>query len=417
MSLAKNSFIYLSSNILSASIPFLLLPILTRVLSPTEYGQIAIFQTLVTGLAAFIGLNAVGAANRKYYDGYNHQELSQYNGVCLQILLGSSFFLLIICAIFLKQLSVFLAIPVSWIFSALLFSVFNFLMNLRLGQWQVRGEALKFGILQICNSLFNMGLSLLLVIIFHFGAQGRIDAQIIAGFLTAVFAISMLVKEKQLSFFCWRLDYLKQALKFGVPLVPHVFGVFLLSAVDRFVINKELGLESAGIYMVAVQLSMAFNIVFDAINKAYIPWLFDVLKRDDLFEKRKVVKLTYLYFLLLLFLAPFPFFIGPWALVFIVGEDYRAAGQVIGLLCLGQIFGGMYLMVTNYIFYAKRTGSLSIITISCGVLNMFLLIVLVNQYGIVGAAWAFSISKMLQFLLTWVLASKVIRMCWFKRIL
>ncbi|MEW0490716.1 oligosaccharide flippase family protein, partial [Escherichia coli] len=62
MSVYKNSSIYLISNIFNALIPFILLPILTRNLTPYEYGQIAMFQTLVSGLASLTGLNTVGAA-------------------------------------------------------------------------------------------------------------------------------------------------------------------------------------------------------------------------------------------------------------------------------------------------------------------------------------------------------------------
>jgi len=415
MSLTKRSLVYLISNIINAAIPFLLLPVLTRVLTPSEYGQIAMFQTLVAGLAAFIGLNAVGAANRKYYDDENStQELSQYIGVCIQILLCSSAFMFVLSMIFENRLSYFLSIPTSWIFNALLFSALNFLMSLRLGQWQVRGEAFKFGALQITNSLFNMGLSLLLVVVWHQGSQGRVDAQVIASVLSALAAIYILAKDKLVNIFCWRSDYLKQALQFGIPLIPHVFGFFLLSSVDRFVINQKLGLSQAGIYMVAVQISMALNIVFDAINKAYVPWLFDILKRDILAEKRKVIKYTYFYFLLLLSLAPIPFLIGPWALVLIAGEEYRAAGQIIGLLCLGQIFGGMYLMVTNYIFYTKKTGHLSFVTILSGIINVILLLLLVNDVGIIGSAFAFVLSKAVQFLLTWILSYRSVNMPWFE---
>ncbi|WP_240309873.1 lipopolysaccharide biosynthesis protein [Vibrio cholerae] len=415
MSLAKNSLVYLLSNIINASIPFLLLPILTRVLSPTEYGQIAMFQTLVAGLAAFIGLNAVGAANRKYYDDDNNlYELSQYNGTCLHILLGSTLVIIGIVAVFSEQLSEFLSIPISWIYSAVLFSALSFVINLRLGQWQVRGEALKFGALQIGNSLFNMFFSLLLVITLHHGAQGRVDAQLVVAVLFAVLALLILAKDKLICLFCWRTDHLKQALQFGVPLIPHIFGFFLLSAVDRFVINQKLGLDQAGIYMVAVQLSMVFNILFDAINKAYVPWLFDILKRDILAEKWKVVKYTYFYFLLLLLLASISFLIGPWALLLIAGEKYRAAGEVIGWLCLGQIFGGMYLMVTNYIFYSKNTGKLSVITMFSGGLNVLILFLMVPKYGVLGAAWAFALAKLIQFTVTWWLSNSVLAMPWLK---
>ncbi|MGN5130884.1 lipopolysaccharide biosynthesis protein [Aeromonas hydrophila] len=412
--LAKKAGIYFISNVLNAAIPFLLLPILTRVLTPVEYGEIAMFQTLVAGLAAFVGLNAVGAANLKFYDHDNgEQELSKYNGACLQILILSGVFWLLLSVVFSTYLIEFLSIKESWIYSALLFSSLSFVMNLRLGQWQVRGDAFKFGTLQISNSVLNMGLSLLLVVALHLGAQGRVDAQVMAAALSAIVACYLLTKDKLVSLFCWRPDYLKQALQFGVPLIPHIFGFFLLSAVDRFVIKQELGLGEAGLYMVAVQLSTALNIMFDAINKAYVPWLFGILKRDDSTEKRKVVKYTYFYFLLLLLLAPIPFLIGPWALVLIAGEKYRAAGEVIGWLCLGQIFGGMYLMVTNYIFYARKTGILSLITITSGILHLLLLLIMVSAYGLIGAAWAFVIAKMVQFLATWLLANYLMSMSLF----
>lgn len=64
----SGSAVYLFSNILNAAIPFALLPILTRYLSPAEYGEVAMFNTLLGALGAFVGLNVVGAAGRKYFD-------------------------------------------------------------------------------------------------------------------------------------------------------------------------------------------------------------------------------------------------------------------------------------------------------------------------------------------------------------
>ncbi len=414
MTLAKNSLIYLFSNIINAAIPFLLLPILTRLLSQEEYGQIAMFQSLILGLAAFVGLNTVGAANRKFYDTeISQQELNQYNGSCIHVLVLSTVVLLIIFSLTSDLLVAFLSIPVDWLYSALLFSSFNYVLTFRLGQWQIRGSAFKFGKLQVTNSILNMGLSLLLVVIFNHGAQGRIDAQVMAASLSAMLAYWLLIKDKLISIWPLRFDYTKQALKFGVPLIPHIFGAFLLSSLDRFVINQKLGLNYAGIYMVAVQLSLTLNIVFDAINKAYAPWLFEVLKRNEKYEKCKVVKYTYIYILFLLLVTPIAFLVGPSVLVLIAGEDYSMAGQVIGILCIGQIFGGMYFMVTNYIFFAKKTGKLAIVTVLSGLLNVALLMLLVESEGIVGAALAFAISKAVLFLFTWALSIRYVKMPWF----
>ncbi|UKA29910.1 lipopolysaccharide biosynthesis protein [Photobacterium damselae] len=413
MSLLKGASVYLVSNILNAVIPFLLLPVLTRYLSPAEYGQIAMFQTLLAGIGTFIGLNSVGAANRKFYDGdIDETVLRQFNGSCIQILIVSSIIAFIGIFLFKNQLSEFLAIPASWILAAVVISAFGFITSMRLGQWQIRSQAKCFGILQVSSSLMNMLLSLLFVIVLTQGAQGRIEAQVITGILAAIISFIWLYKDKLLQVNKWNYKQINEALSFGVPLIPHHVGFFLISAVDRFFINQKLGLNDAGVYMVAVQLSSAMAIIFDAINKAYVPWLFERLKRNNYKEKKQIVKYTYAYFLIVIFIAILAFIIGPFFITLIAGDKYNAAGSVIGLLCLGQAFGGMYLMVTNYIFYTKKTKQLSVVTILTGLVNVLMLLVLVKNYGLIGAACSFVIARFTQFIFIWYLSNKNIAMPW-----
>lgn len=415
----KDSFvsgagIYLVSNILNAVIPFILLPILTRYLNPSEYGEVAMFQTLLGALGAFTGTVFAGAAGRKYYDSnLDREALADFIGSCIQLILIFTILIFTILFIFQNQFSEWLSLKPSYIMYSVITAACSAIISIRLGQWQVQKLAIKFGILQISQSLLNMLLSLLFVVVMLRGAKGRIDAQIITALIFLLISVFLLNKDKLLKIFVWRKDYIGEALKFGVPLIPHVAGGFLLTTVDRFVINKEIGLSEAGIYMVAVQLTAAIGIVFDAINKAYVPWLFEKLTVDNLQQKQKIVKLTYVWFSLIITGVVLAFFIGPPIVVFIAGEQYAEAGKVVGWLALGQGFQGMYLMVTNYIFYSKRTGLLSFASISSGILNLVLLIVLVRFFGLEGAAIAFATSMGIRFLLTWWIAQKRHPMPWF----
>lgn len=414
----KDSFIsgagiYLFSNILNGVIPFILLPILTRYLSPSEYGEVAMFQTLLGALGAFVGITFVGAAGRKYYDDdIKQSELAEFIGSCIQLVLIFSLIVLSIFFLFQNQLSEWVGIKSEYILWAVLVASCTVIIRIRLGQWQVQKKAIKYGVLQISQSLFNMLLSLLLVVVLLKGAEGRINAQIIISLIFVIVALFLLKKDKLLKILTWRKDYLVEALRFGVPLIPHTAGAFLLMSVDRFVINKEIGLAEAGIYMVAVQLTTTIGLVFDAINKAYVPWLFEKLKADQYKEKRKIVKLTYIWFFLIILGVMLVFLIGPQLVVLIAGEQYAQAGRVVGWLALGQGFQGMYFMVTNYIFFSKKTGLLSVASISSGVLNLILLIVLVRLLGLEGAAIAFAISMGIRFLLIWWIAHKRHPMPW-----
>ncbi|WP_109422437.1 lipopolysaccharide biosynthesis protein [Aeromonas caviae] len=410
--LFKRSSVYLLSNILNAVVPFLLIPVLTRYLSPDEYGQVAMFQTLVAGLAALTGLNAVGAANRYYYDAPEATDLADYNGSCLQVLLVSSLLLLLGGLLLSQQLGVWLNIPAPWVLLAVILSGGNFVIQLRLGQWQIRSQAGRFGLFQVSQSGLVFALSLLLVVGVKLGAEGRIAAMMIATVLYVLLSLLSLARDRLFRLAIWRVDLLKDVLKFGVPLVPHVVGIFFLSSIDRFLINDRLGVGEAGIYMLAVQLSLGMVIVFDAINKALVPWLFKALADNQQAQLRRLVRFTYLYFIVVGLLGLLAFWVGPWVVELVAGPDYWRAGSVIGWLCLGQAFVGMYLMVTNYVFYAKRTGRLSVVTITCGVFNIALLLYLMQSQGIVGVAMAFAISMAIRFLATWYLAVKASGFSW-----
>lgn len=411
MSLVKRSGIYLGSNILNAVVPFILLPVLTRHLSTAEYGQVAMFQTLITGLAALVGINTVGAASRKFYDG-EYDCLPVYNGACLHILFASTTVLGVASYFLADEFSLWLTIPTSWIYLALAISFANFIIQLRLGQWQIREQAFKFGTMQVSQSILNFIFSVVLVVMFQHRAQGRVDAILATTVLYALLSIFLLYKNNLVKLTVIRKDYISEALSFGLPLVPHVVGMFFLSSLDRFFINKQLGISEAGIYMFAMQLSLGVAIVFDAINKALIPWLFKSLANNKVEQLNKIVRFTYLFFIVVFLLGCLSFVIGPWIVRIIGGYQFEKATEVIGWLCLGQCFGGMYLMVTNYLFYAKCTGRLSVVTIVTGIFNIILLLILIHVNGIVGVAMSFAISMCIRFLATWWLTSRLHLVSW-----
>lgn len=410
--LVSDSALYFAANLVGAAVPFLLLPILTRHLTPAEYGRVAIFQGLASGLAAMVGLSVHGAANRKYYDAPDRpQEMREFIGACLQILLATSTVTLLLLLLLRRPLAGLLGLPAAWLPWSVAVSAAGFVTAICLSQWQARRHAFRYGMFQMLQALGGLLLTLLLVVGLHHGESGRIAALIATAVLSAFAALLFLQREGRIGW-AWRPDHIREALAFGVPLVPHVAGLFLLGMADRFVINQTLGAHEAGIYAVAVQLSLVMGILFDAINKAYVPWLFERLQRDDAALKRQIVGYTYACFAAALGLAALAFAIGPFAVSFLAGREYGAAGSIIGWLMLGQAFSGMYLMVTNYVFYSRRTGLLSLVTAGSGLLNLLLLVALVALLGVQGAALAFASAMALRFGATWWLAQHVHPMPW-----
>lgn len=63
----KNTIIYTLMELVKKGLPFLLLPIMTRYLSQSDYGVLAIFNSFISIAAIFISLNAAGAVGVNYF--------------------------------------------------------------------------------------------------------------------------------------------------------------------------------------------------------------------------------------------------------------------------------------------------------------------------------------------------------------
>jgi len=413
-SLISGSAVYVAANLIGAVTPFFLLPILTRYLPPSEYGEIAIFLTTITALSAIVGLNAVGAINRKYFD-VNATEvvIREYIAACIHIILLSSLVTLAFTFYFSALLSKWLNIEANWIYWSVFVCTCIALIAIRLGQWQVRKQALRYGALQVSQSALLLAFTLLLVIGLNQGAEGRLIAQIISSGTIALAALYFLMKDRLLELLHFDKTKYKEILLFGVPLIPHSVGIFLLSSADRIVINDKMGIAGVGIYMAAAQVAGILGLLFDAINNAYVPWLYEKLQKNCREENRKIVYKTYQWFAFLLVVAGSSFLFGPMAFRLLVDDDYHAGANLIGWLVLGHCFNGMYLMVTNYIFYSKRTGMLSLVTVFSGGVNIALMILLIPLLGLEGVVISFSLTMCLRFLLTWWVAQRRHPMPWF----
>ena len=408
-----NAAIYLGANILNAGIPFLLLPILTRVLTPADYGTVAMFGIVLSVLGAFTGLSVHGAIGVRYFQ-LEKKALAEYVGACVGILVTSTVVLFLLVAAFGSWLAVVSGVPSDWLLVAVVLSGFQFLGNIRLAIWQVSGEAKKYGAFQITQSLLNAAVSLVLILMVGMAWEGRVLGQAVAVMLFGIIALWWLSKDSLMRLSKGWRAHSRDALKFGVPLIPHVIGGLLIVAADRFVIVRLLDVAQAGIYMVALQVGQALGLMTESFNKAYAPWLMKNLSKPTEALRITIVRGTYLYFVLVLGVATVFGLLAPLFLGFLVGESFRAAGGLVIYIALGFAFGGCYFMVTNYVFFESKTKVLAFVTLVSGLVNIPLMLILVGYSGITGAGQAFMLTNALSFIGTWWLAQKLHPMPWLK---
>jgi O-antigen/teichoic acid export membrane protein len=152
----------------------------------------------------------------------------------------------------------------------------------------------------------------------------------------------------------------------------------------------------------------------DSFNRAYAPWLYARLQENDAAQLTRIVRGTYAYFLAVTVGAVLLGTAAPALLGVLVGEQFRAAAPVVLYIALGYAFTGMYYMVANYVFFARRTGGLPLVVGAAAVVNLTVNLWWIPAHGAVGAAQSFALAQAVMFAGTWWLAQRAFPMPWLR---
>ena len=406
--LLSSASIYVLANVANAAIPFLLMPVLTRHLSPEEYGIVAMFQVLTGFVGPFVGLNVHGAIQRRYYD-EDAADLPAYVGSCLAILACSALVAGGALALLGPWVSELASFPRSWLWAVVVTSACQFLVHIRLVIWQAGVKPERYGLFQIAFTLANLGLSVWLVVGQGWGWEGRVVG------LTGAYVVFGIGSLVGLALSGWiRLDvrpaYVSNALRFGVPLIPHTFATYAITATDKIFITNYIGVEETGVYLIAVQLASVLSILAVSVNRAVTPWVYAQLGHEG--GGRKVARLIYASMPATLAVAVVGSVLSPPFLELYVGEAFVRAGDFVPWLMLGQAFNAVYLVVVTLVFYAEKTHHLLWMTLAAAALNVALNVPLTAAYGANGASIATAVTFFVKMALTCWLAVRVSSLPW-----
>lgn len=383
---------------------------MTRYLTPADYGIVATFNVLLAVMVVFVGLSMRGAINVNFFK-LNKDELKEYIGNVFSILFSSFLLVFVIVYILKSYFSFFTKFPENWIPYIVVVALFQSIFAITLGLWRVEQKSLPYGLFQISRTILNVSLSVIFVVLIGWGWQGRIFGVIITSVIFGLLSIFVIYKRSYIKL-SFNKKYIKDALFFGIPLIPHALGGWIITGIDRIFINSMVGVAVTGIYTVGYQVGMIIGLLAHSFNLAWSPFLYEKLKENNYLTKVKIVKFTYLYDVCIIFAALALSFVAPYFLKFFVSKNFYFAYKYVLWIALGYAFHGMYLMVVNYIIYVKKTYILAWVTFFSAGINVVLNYLFIKANGAIGAAQATTITFFMQFIMVWVLSAKIYKMPW-----
>ncbi|MCK3683745.1 oligosaccharide flippase family protein [Maribellus sp. YY47] len=375
------------------------MPIFTRILSTSDYGIIAIYQTFVN-IFIIVATISLEQSVRHIYLREKHI-FKEFTGSVLNfLLLFNILFIGILWMIQKDVVNIFELQKGLFLYALLniLFGGANAIYNMYLMASQ---QSKKFMLIQVISALFIPLIAIPLILKANKELYlWRIIPQVLITGVLAIYSSYSLIK---ISKFTLKINHVKRALKFSLPLLPHFLATFILVQFDRIAINKIIDSSATGIYSFGYSLGSILNAVFASTNAAWLPIFYKNLKNKEYdFVKMKMIS----YVKLILFISALMIIFSKEAIWILADEKFYSAINLVPSIVLGISFTFLFTIYVSYLYYIEKTKLIPILTIAAGVLNIVLNILFIPVYGIIAAAVTTLVSYILLFVLTYLSVKK-----------
>jgi O-antigen/teichoic acid export membrane protein len=277
--LLRHSAIYGAADVFGTLVNFVLLPILTRHLTSSDYGTLGILLLfgVTTKILFRMGLDA--GFFRIYYEQENDRDRRVFTTTILATVS--------VISISLFALSAFLAEPISRLLlgtdqsklillvaADTLFMGFAFVpMNL----FRIEERAGYFTAATLFRNSLNAGLKVLLVLR-GWGVEGVLWSDVVSSALFVLVLLPTLWRNLGLGY---STKMLREALGFGLPKVPHGFAYQALNLADRKLLDYFTTRAEVGLYHVGYMFGTGIKFLLSAFELAWGPFVYSLLKRPD----------------------------------------------------------------------------------------------------------------------------------------
>ena len=402
----RDTFLYSAPVIVSTIVPVLTIPIVTRILTPAEFG--------LWGLSTAFGLFVTGLANlglpigydRNFYEADTPEKqaallYSVVGFVSVLILIGG-----VLTFLFNDQLSRWILqtrghgslLVISYTAAGLSSIKVYFLTYFR-----NHGQAKNYVRYNIDETILAAVASVGLLAVFNLGVEGYASGYLVAtGSVTVVLFFGFLRRLRP----SFDGGVLAETLKFSLPLAPRILLGGLGSQFDKYLLGLLGSPTAVGVYTLGQRVGQLGGNYMAALQNVYLPQVYRHMFTGPA-EGRAISAylLPFFYFSIAISLVTALF--AEEAISLLAPGAYRQAATVAILFAL--YIGSTFFGRLPQLQFGKRTGVIGFISILSFVLTVLMVIYGARVGGAVGAAAGVVASSVIVACATLALGQRVYR--------
>jgi len=380
--------IYFLSSGLARSIPFFLLPLLTRYLSPEDFGMVGLTTIYVALLIPFISASAPNYLFAHYFK-LSRSELQNSLNIIITISLFTSVTLIVILTALSYSGLVELILPtwalVAVVLTALFQSTFNVVQTLN----QIERRVRQLVTFEASSAILIGFFVIFLVIVLGMKWEGRFLAALLGYGTVGLVGMWILVVS-------WGTRLMNEPskarnyLRFSVPLLPHILGLGFLNSVARLYLAKTGELDEAGYYQVAFQILLVLTLFYEALFKVWNPFFYRTIvsaDSDDMVKKR-MVRLSYAMIGIIIVMGVGFLGVSQFIIRYFVNVQFARSLEYLIWLIPGLVAFNITRIFSSYLYHTKHTITLGAITVIAASINVVLVVWLYGVNGPIGVVQA-----------------------------
>jgi O-antigen/teichoic acid export membrane protein len=378
---------YTIGNIFNKGISFLMLPVLTRMLSVSDYGIVCTYVAVVNILLNVLSLSlhlTVRTINRDDDIVLNdYIKIIVVTEVAIFSVVGIISFLF--CVLF----------HYDWLYQLVVFcfaqSFFEAVLEIYLTKWMMEQEYKYRMIALVAPNILTFGLSILFIRAMTAEKyMGRIYGGLIAVSIIAIPLIISAMKKGRIVKYAY---YLRWGLSISLPLIVYCISYLLMNQVDRVMITNMVSSYDTGLYSVAGSIGTAPTAVTSAIEALWLSSL-SLAFSEGRFSPVIIRKAQSLAALSAGVCASV-LLLSNEIIMWWVGNRYKDSI----VYTIPMISGVFVQSLSNFYlgieYQKKQTGYMAKVAIAAGLLNALLNWLFIPVFGAIAAAYTTLISYLL----------------------
>lgn len=407
--LFKHSFIYLIGSALQSLVGFVLIPVYTRYLSPAEYGQLEILNTILLILNIVLSLGFASALMKVHErDSETEVERRKLIGTMYIFVLPIASATTLLLALGAKHFTGVIldgSSQTNLLYLILGTNLVVIFLNLSFAVLRSKERSKTFTLLSLIKFTFILALNTFFVIKLRLGVMGILLGNLIAQTALAFIFFPTIFRSLRFTF---SYQYLRKLSIFGFAVIPASLAMWVMDLSDRYFLKHFADFTEVGLYSLGYKIGFLIYILL--VYPFQLAWpkvSFAVASRPDC---KEIYAKTLTYFALVGSLAALGLSLfGAQIIKLFADPQFHTAYQIIPLVAFSYVLYGLHFALVPGLHIKEKSKYYPLmIGIPAG-LNLVLNYFLVPLYGMMGAAVTTLICFILVVVLTYIITQQFYR--------